>query len=253
MSSDWEDYCASRGQANNEQTYERFIDSLSPRAQKTHVSKAKYEVALKAAFQRGKNLVTENHVFKSFKEAAKAAQVLSKQKQSTVEILKTVIPAISQLPHEVLYLVYEPEMKEAIRLVEDYKYLFYPEHPLIKPREKDLLYRENCGDWHFVAHPDGSTKNVKQELHSYVINKYSPEVFSCQIGGTDIDGEMTRQRDEILNMALEQAKSHQTIVYVTREDDTNEAGEHSSTFYMIFTEKQLKEALLSSVGDDVPF
>lgn len=257
MSSDWEDFCDSKGWSYGEDTYDRFIDSLNTKKRKVYIDDETYLFELERAFCNlgSRSLVIENHVFTTFKEAAKAAQKLAIKKQSSFKIFKKLSSSPFTETQEI-HIIDDPEMREAIRLVEEHEYVFYPEHPLINPREKDLLYHENGKDWHFVAHPDGTTENVKQEFYSWralLELRYHQKATRKKIKSSSSwfeYGVMIRQRDEILHKASEQAKAEQTKVYVTRDDSFIECGEHFQTHYMTFTEKQLKKALLDSDNSD---
>lgn len=261
MSSDWEDFCDSNGWDYSADTYDRFIDSLNPKERKVYINDETYQYELERAFASygSKSLVIENHVFTTFKEAAKAAHKLAVKKQSSVKIFKTWSRTLER--EQEIYILDDPEMREAIRLVEKHRYNFYPEHPLIEPRNMDLLYHENGEGWHFVAHPDGTTENVNQGVCSYgafLKLQFDQKITRKKISGISWlrDGKMISQRDDILKKASEQAKANQEKVYVARYDSFNEHDDHCSTNYLTFTEEQLKIALLvedDSDSDDVPF
>mgnify|MGYP003652272687 CR=1 FL=1 len=256
--SDWEDMCDSMGWANDEHAFDNLIDHITPtptpKARKIRIDEETYKDQLIFAFENDRNLITENHLFTTSKEAWKSAKDIATKTQSTIKVLKV----YDRSSNPEIYIIYEPEMKEAVRLVmenED-RYRYYPEHPLIKKREVDMVYQENRGKWGFVAHPDGTSGSVRDTLYLdgmtgwpgatlWNSRRKIRDIENVIIEKLSIAGPVYNQRNEILNKALVQSQAQQMNVYVIRNECKNLDGELWAPEYITFTEKQLKKFIFT--------
>lgn len=253
MMGDWEDVF---GSCDVEYDGDRFEDEdqYDPRDWSSF-DETSYQDILELA-QLGEwysALIIENHVFTTYDEAANAARKLAIKTQSSVRVF---------INHEKkIYSIYDPIMNAAINSLKCYEIdhgrRYYPKSPLIRLREKDIIYHDGRGDWLFVAHPNGKTEILERNLRDCIRRAHCSNPFDRIEKNSDwtrskrpvalnrsLKANTINERDDILNRALIIAKAKKIQVYVV-----GHWGINSSTHYVVFTENKINEL----IGKDIKF